>query len=91
MDSAVLSSIGTAITYEVSRSIQVSVYLLLAVVTGNFPIVSMAIHTKGILGISSCNWGDVKHCEGFRTCDAVVDVTLYISSHPFPPKIFLGG
>ena len=37
--------------YDVSRSIQVSAYLLPGDVVGNLSIVSMAIHAKGTLGI----------------------------------------
>ena len=42
---------------EVSRSIQVSVYLLPDDVVGNLLMVSMAMHAKGTLGISKCSWG----------------------------------
>ena len=57
MDSAVLSGIGTAITYEVSKSMQVSAYLFPELVVGSFPIVSMAMQVKGTLGIFKCSWG----------------------------------
>ena len=46
MDSAVLSGIGTAITYEVNKSMQVSAYLFPELVVGSFPIVSMATQAK---------------------------------------------
>ena len=54
-DSAVLSDIGTAITYEVNKSIQVRAYLFPELVVGSLPVVSMAIQTKGTLGIFKCN------------------------------------
>ena len=57
MDSAVLYSIGTAITYEVNRSMQVSANLFPELVVGSFPIVSIAMQMKGTLGISKCFWG----------------------------------
>ena len=54
-ESAVLFSIGIAITWEVNKSMQVKAYLFLELVVGSLPIVSMAIQAKGILGISKCN------------------------------------
>ena len=54
-ESAVLSSIGTAMTYEVNRLMQVSAYLLPELLVGSLPIVLMAIHVNRVLGISKCN------------------------------------
>ena len=59
--------------------------MLPEVVTGNFPIVSMAVHVKELWEFLSTTGDDVKHWEGFGTCDAVVDVAFHISSHAFPP------
>ena len=44
-----------AIMYEVNKSMQVSAYLFPELVVGSLPIVSIAIQTKGTLGISKCN------------------------------------
>ena len=54
-DSAVLSGIARAITYEVNKAIQVRTYLLPELLVGSLPIVSMAIQMKGTLGIFKCN------------------------------------
>ena len=54
-DTVVLSGIGTAIMYEVNKSLQVRAYLFPELVVDSLLIVSMAIETKGTLGISKCN------------------------------------
>ena len=70
MDAAVLFGIGSAITWEVSKSIQINAYLLPDVVVGNLPIVSIAVmyNIRKIFG----------------TSNTVVDVAFYIYSHAFP-------
>ena len=52
-DSAALLGIGTAMMYDVNKSIQVSAYLLPGEVVDNLPMVSIAMHTKGTFGISN--------------------------------------
>ena len=56
-DSAALLGIGTAMMYDVNKSIQVSAYLLPEEVVGNLPMVSIALHAKGTSGISKCSSG----------------------------------
>ena len=55
MHSAALLGIGTAMTYDVNKSIWVSTYLLPLDVVDNLPMVSIAIQAKGTFGISRCN------------------------------------
>ena len=55
IDSAALLGIGTAMTYDINKSIQVSAYLLPLDVVGNLLMVSMAMRAKGTFGISRCS------------------------------------
>ena len=48
-DSAALLQIGTAMTYDVNKSIQVSAYLLPEEVVDNLPMVSIAMLAKVLL------------------------------------------
>ena len=51
-DSAALLGIGTAMMYDVNKSIQVSACLLPEEVVGNLPMAFIAMHAKGTFGIS---------------------------------------
>ena len=56
-NSAALLGIGTAMTYDFNKSIQVSAYLLPVEVVGNLPMLSTVMHVKVLWYLKKCSCG----------------------------------